>query len=201
MYVEDRVKTVNHSALYNIDAVHEAINNKKKLLFKYFDYNGKKVRVFRHNGEAYVTTPLSLMWDDEKYYLVAYDEEAEKIKNFRVDKMKEVSVSDKSADSKKYENFNPADYSRKIFGMYGGREELVTIECRDSLAGAVIDRFGIEPTFTTTDFGFKFSIRVMVSPTFFSWILGFGSDMRIVAPDNVKNELISKLREISENYQ
>jgi predicted DNA-binding transcriptional regulator YafY len=141
------------------------------------------------------------MWDDEKYYLVAYDEEAGIVKNFRVDKMKEVKVSDRDADGDRYEKFNPADYSRKIFGMYGGREELVTIECRETLAGAVIDRFGIEPTFTKTDFGFKLSIRVMVSPTFFSWILGFGADMRILAPESVKSELISKLREITDNYE
>ena len=84
---------------------------------------------------------------------------------------------------------------------YGGREELVTLECREKLAGVVIDRFGTEPLFIKTDFGFKFSMRVMVSPTFYSWVLSFGEDMRIVAPANVRSELVEILTRVKKNYE
>ncbi len=202
VYVEDRIKTVNPSSIYSIDAIHTAINEDKKLSFKYFDYNGEKKKIFRHNGEAYVVSPCALLWDDEKYYLVAYDEKEDIIKNFRVDKMQDTLVLD---DTRKrggaLDRFNPADYSRKIFGMYGGREELVTFECREKLAGAMIDRFGSDPVFHKTDFGFKFSMRVMVSPTFFAWVLGFGEDMRIISPENVKDELRDSLKRVLEYYQ
>jgi predicted DNA-binding transcriptional regulator YafY len=202
VYVEDRVKTINPSSLYSIDSIHAAINEKKKLTFKYFDYNGEKKKVFRHGGADYSVTPCALLWDDEKYYLVAYDEAAGLIKNFRVDKMQDVFPLDEPAlNNEIIENFNPADYSQKIFGMYGGREELVTIECRENLAGVMIDRFGSAPVFIKTDFGFKFSIRVMVSPTFFGWVLGFGEDLRILSPERVKNELCSTLRKIAEHYE
>ena len=202
VYVEDRIKTVNPASIYSIDAIHTAINEDKKLAFKYFDYNGEKKKVFRHNGEAYTVSPCALLWDDEKYYLVAYDEAESIIKNFRVDKMQDTAVL---KTSRKYdevlEKFNPADYSRKIFGMYGGREELVTLECREKLAGVMIDRFGTDPVFHKTDFGFKFSMRVMVSPTFFAWVLGFGEDMRIISPENVKDELRDSLKRVLEYYQ
>jgi len=84
--------------------------------------------------------------------------------------------------------------------MYGGREELVTLECREKLAGVIIDRFGTDPVFIKTEFGFKFSMRVMVSPTFFAWVLGFGEDMRILSPDAVKTKFVENLRKISANY-
>lgn len=201
VYVEDRIKTVNPSSIYSIDSIHAAINGDKKLSFKYFDYDGEKKKVFRHCGKSYVVSPCALLWDDEKYYLVAYDEEAELIKNFRVDKMQDtVLLALPRSRNKKTESFNPADYSKKIFGMYGGREELVTIECREKLAGPVIDRFGTDPVFNKTDFGFKFSIRIMVSPTFFAWVLGFGEDMRIVAPAEVKKEFLDNLMKIAGNY-
>lgn len=201
VYVEDRIKTVNPASIYSIDSIHAAINDSRKLRFKYFDYNGEKKKVFRHNGAPYVVSPCSLMWDDEKYYLVAYDEGEGIIKNFRVDKMQDVTVTEEGkSNNSVLEKFNPADYSRKIFGMYGGTEELVTLECRDRLAGAMIDRFGMALVFIKTDFGFKFSIRVMVSPTFFSWVLGFGTDMRVLAPDAVREKLLLNLREIAENY-
>ena len=202
VYVEDRIKTVNASSIYSIDSIHTAINGDKKLSFKYFDYNGKKEKVFRHAGDAYTVSPCALLWDDEKYYLVAYDEGEGIIKNFRVDKMQDVRVLDCACVSNSLtDNFNPADYSRKIFGMYGGREELVTLECRDKLAGVIIDRFGTDPVFIKTDFGFKFSMRVMVSPTFFSWVLGFGDDMRILSPDSVKKEFADNIRRISAYYE
>ena len=200
VYVEDRVKTQNNTSIYSVDSIHTAINGTRKLSFKYFDYNGEKKKVFRHGGASYKTTPCALLWDDEKYYLVAYDEEAGKIKNFRVDKMQDVIVLDEVGDNELLDKFDPAAYSKKIFGMYGGTEELVTIECREHLAGPVIDRFGTEPLFTKTDFGFKLSVRVMVSPTFFSWVLGFCEDMRIIAPENVKEEFRKNLQKIAKNY-
>ncbi len=201
VYVEDRIKTMNSSTIYSIDAIHTSINEDKKLSFKYFDYNGEKKKVYRHGGKPYTVSPAALLWDDEKYYLVAYDEDEKIIKNFRVDKMSDVVFLDKTRTRGEFlDKFNPADYSKKIFSMYGGREELVTVECREKLAGAVIDRFGTEPLFTKTDFGFKFTIRVMISPLFFAWIFGFGEDMRIVAPEPVKRELLEYLNKISGSY-
>ncbi len=201
VYIEDRVKTQSNSSIYSIDAIHISINEGRKLSFKYFDYNGEKKKVFRHGGAPYIVTPCALLWDDAKYYLVAYDEEAEKIKNFRVDKMQDVCPKDEPrVKNELVEKFDPGAYSKKIFGMYGGVEELVTIECREHLAGPMIDRFGTEPLFTKTDFGFRFSVRVMVSPTFFSWVLGFSRDIRIIAPENVKQEFKRNLQEIAGNY-
>ena len=201
VYVEDRVKTINPASIYSIDSIHAAINDNKKLEFKYFDYNGEKKKVFRHNGEPYVTSPISLIWDDEKYYLVAFDEREEIIKNFRVDKMQDTSLVDRPrAKNPLIDKFNPADYSKRIFVLYGGEEELVTIECREKLAGVVIDRFGSEVTFIKTEFGFKFSTRVMVSRTFYAWLLEFGDDVRLVSPDRVVDKFKENLRKIAEYY-
>jgi len=202
VYVEDRVKTENSGVLYTVDSIHRAINESKQIEFAYFDYTANKKKVLRHGGEKYKVSPKSLVWSEENYYLVAYDERAGLLKNFRVDKMQKTEISEDFcslvADSYK---LNPADYSRKIFGMYGGREELVTIEARERLAGVIIDRFGTSPTFIKTDFGFRVSLKVMVSPTFFSWVMGFGADMRIISPSYVREQMINTLREISKNYE
>ncbi len=201
VYVENRLKTVNNSTIYTIDAIHTSINDSKQLSFKYFDYNGEKKKVLRHGGAPYLVSPFALLWDDEKYYLVAYDENAEMVKNFRVDKMQEACVLDASATrGEAYARFDPADYSRKIFGMYGGREELVTFECRDPYAGVMIDRFGTDVHFITTDFGFKFSHRAMISPTFFGWLAELGTGVRIVSPEGVRVEFLEHIRRIAENY-
>ena len=130
------------------------------------------------------------MLSEGNYYLVAYEEESDLIKHFRVDKILDsVVISEKASSATKCEKFSPGDYSQKVFSMYGGREELVTIECREKLAGVMIDRFGTAPVFHKTDFGFKFTLRLMVSPTFFAWVMGFGKDVRILSPVSVRDEL------------
>lgn len=202
VYVEDRIKTANSATLYSIDSIHEAINNGKRLTFKYFDYNGNKDKVYRHDGKRYEVSPCALIWNDGNYYLVAYDETVDLIKNYRVDKMNETRVEKIGAsDSEKVKNFNPADYSVKIFGMYGGRDELVTLEFAESLAGVVIDRFGADHPFFKTDFGFKITLHVMVSPTFFAWVLGFGEKARIISPDPVRREFLEILEKTTKLYK
>ncbi len=202
VYVEDRVKTENPATIYSIDAIHEAINDKKKLSFMYFFYDCNKQKIYRNSGTPYTVTPCALLWNDENYYLVALDEGERIIKNFRVDKMEKTRVLDAAAaDSREVREFNPANYSKKIFGMYGGKEELVTLECSERLAGAMIDRFGMNLSFIKTDFGFKFSTRLMVSPQFYAWVLGFGAEIKLLSPNNVKEELVGKMQEILDNYK
>lgn len=201
VYVEDRVKTENSATLYSIDEIHRAINDNKRITFKYFDYNYKKEKVLRHDGKVYDVSPCALVWCDENYYLVAYDGAEDQVKNFRVDKMQSVMMSDESrSDSTRVTNFNASDYSKKIFGMYGGREELVTMEFDESLAGVVIDRFGSDLLFSKTERGFRVTSRVLVSPTFFAWVLGFGAKAEIISPASVREELRSNLRKMIERY-
>ncbi len=202
VFVEDRVKTMNDSSLINVDKIHKGISENKKITFRYFDYNVKKEKSFRHGGALYTVSPVALLWSDENYYLVAFDDKDAQSKHFRVDKMDSITVTDqpKSMEATS-ERFNSAEYSKKIFGMYGGREELVTLECRERLSGVIVDRFGLDHTFIKTDFGFKVALRVMISPNFFGWVLGFGKDVRIISPGAVKNELVRWLSDISEVYE
>ncbi len=201
VYVEDRVKTENSATLYIVDSIHRAINRGVQISFAYFDYNSDKQKQLRHGGERYLVSPKSLIWSDENYYLVAYDERAGLIKNFRVDKMLRVKLEDSSISiAAERQRLNAADYSRKIFGMYGGSEELVTLEVRERLAGVMIDRFGPSGSFIKTPFGFKTSVRVMLSPTFYSWVMSFGADVRILSPQYVRDDFLKRLSDISRIY-
>ncbi len=199
--VEDRVKTENGTTLYIVDSIHRAINQGRQISFQYFDYDIKKQKKLRHDGMRYQVSPKALMWSDDNYYLVAYDEVEGIIKNFRVDKMVKVKPLDdlRSIAADRY-GLNPADYSRKIFAMFGGKEELVTLEVKERLSGVIIDRFGMQNSFFETPFGFRTSVNVMVSPTFFSWVMSFGSDIRILKPDYVRDEFLDMLKKIGEVY-
>lgn len=197
VYVANRIKTMNESIYYAVDEIHEAISANRKISFQYFHWNEKKEKVLSHDGKIYSASPFALTWDDENYYMIAYDSEAKIVKHFRVDKMLNLRVLAESRDGIEiFENFDMALYSQKTFGMYGGEEENVTIRCKNVLAGVIIDRFGKDTLFTNvTDNFFEFHVKVAVSPTFLSWLMTFGSDMRIISPESVKRAYMELARE------
>ena len=143
VYVAGRIKNMNDSIYSTTDVVHKAIENNKMVRFQYFSWNIKKEPELRHDGAYYEVSPWALFWDNDKYYMVAYDFKDRKIKHYRVDKMLNVSITDKKR--KGVTAFNKLDkstYTQKHFGMFGGEEVTVTLECTNDMANVIVDRFG-----------------------------------------------------------
>lgn len=203
VYVSNRVKTMNESIYYMVDEIHEAILADVKISFQYFDWNEKKEKILRHNGKVYSLSPWALTWDDENYYLIAYDSKEARIKHFRVDKMTNLSLSEEARDGAAvFADFDMALYAQKTFGMFSGREEIVTLRCQNKLAGVVIDRFGSDTLlFKSDDAHFEVRVRVAVSPLFLSWVMNFGADMTVVAPESVRGDLVRLAKEVLEQYE
>lgn len=203
VFVANRIKTMNESIYYAVDEIHKAISADRQITFQYFDWNFKKEKQLRRDGRIYAVSPWALTRDDENYYMIAFDEESGIIKHYRVDKMQKIKVSaSKRLGEKLFENFDPAVYSGKTFGMYGGRDEQVTLRCRHSMAGIVVDRFGQDVIMYDVGNGFfEISVKVSVSPLFLTWIMNFGGDMMIVSPDSVIEEYIELARKAINIYQ
>ncbi len=203
VYVANRIKTMNESIYYTVDYIHEAIVENKKVSFNYFEWNEKKEKQLRHDGKRYIISPFALTWDDENYYLIGYDSEACKIKHYRVDKMLKMKVENEKRDGAElFSDFDMALYSKKTFGMFSGREDVVTIRCNNKLAGVVIDRFGEDVTIMPgNDDYFVFSVKVYISRQFFAWLMNFGSDMKILSPDYARDEFISLAKECLGQYE
>ena len=143
VYVSGRIKTMNESIYYTVDTIHNAISENRKIRFQYFQWNVKKEMELRHDGAYYHISPWGLSWDAENYYLIGYDSEAGKIKHYRVDKMLRLQMSDEKREGKEhFKKLDMADYAKKSFGMFGGREEKVKLLVENTLAGVIIDRFG-----------------------------------------------------------
>ena len=197
VYVVNRIKTANESIYYNVDSICSAISENKKISFKYFEWNTKKEKQLRKNGEKYVVSPWSLTWDDENYYLVAYETESDMIKHYRVDKMLNIDSINEMRDGKNsFKEFDMALYAKKVFGMFRGEEETVTLRCESELIGVIIDRFGKDITVFPDDDGyFKVNVNVAVSPVFLSWVFEFGERMTIVSPRGV----INRFKEMAQN--
>lgn len=190
VYVANRIKTHNESIYYNIDALHSAILRSSRITFQYFDWTPDKTRALRHDGHLYDVSPWALTWDDENYYLIAYDSAVGDIRHYRVDKMLRITATGQPRDGRdKFRDFDMAVYSSRTFGMFGGQLECVVLDCADELAGVIIDRFGQDVTIVRREGHFETTVNVMVSPMFLSWVVSFGGRMKILSPGTVKNAM------------
>lgn len=203
VYVAGRVKTENERIYYNIDTIYKAIAENKKISFTYLKWGLDKTLKPRKEGEKYVVSPWALIWQDENYYLAAYDSRAGQIKHYRVDKMGSVSLTTEKREGKEqYEKINLAEYTKQTFGMYGGVEEIVTLRLSDKLIGVIMDRFGKETDVRKLEEGyFQVRIKAVVSGQFFGWLAGLGGDVNIISPSEVKDKYIAWLREVLENQK
>ena len=201
VYINDRVKTMNESVYYNVDDIHTAINQDKKIRFKYYKWDINKKLVPRHNGDWFVVSPWALTWDDENDYLVAFDDLDHRIKHYRVDKMMRISIEKEKRDGKEaFKNFDMAEYSKATFGMYQGQKTKVKIRLANYMCGVFIDRFGKDITFRPVDNEHsELHVDVNVSPQFFGWIFSLGKDVKVVGPEEVVEELRAKTEEFLEN--
>ena len=202
VYVKNRIKTMNESIYYNIDAIQSGISQNKKIQFKYFEYTVQKTRHYRKNGAFYVVSPFAMTWDDENYYLVAFDSQAGIIKHYRVDKMTEISSTEEDRDGlDAYQALDMAVYARKVFGMFSGEEESVQLRFENHLVGAVLDRLG-QDVFIIADGDDHFTVRadVVVSPQFFAWVTGFGAAAQIIGPNDVVEKMRQHINSVAALY-
>lgn len=203
VFVNDRIKAMNESIYYNVDTLNLAINQNVAINFKYYEWNVKKELILRENGLKNNISPWALLWDDENYYLVAYDAQADQIKHYRVDKMREIVITDQLRSGEDlFQAFDSGRYAKKVFGMYGGKEENVTIEFENHMIGVVLDRFGTDLMIIPSEENhFRIHVDIEVSNMFLSWIMGLGGGARILGPDRVVDKLKNEIQRMQKQYQ
>lgn len=203
VYVANRIKTDNSNVYYNINDIHQAINENSQIAFDYYEWTLQKKMELRPNGQKDCISPWALMWDDENYYMVAYEGQSAQIKHYRVDKMRNIRIEEQPRDGKKaFESFDMAVYAKKVFSMFTGEEQNVKIEFDNRLIGVVIDRFGKDIMIIPKGADkFVINVKVNVSNMFFSWIIGLGDGAKILEPQSVVDKLRMEIKRLNEQYQ
>lgn len=203
VYVTERIKTMNESIYYNVDVIHTAISANSKITFQYFQWDIHKRMVLRKEGALYEVSPWALSWNDENYYLIAFDSNEDKIKHFRVDKMLHIDVKDEKREGReRFKKFDMAVYAKKMFGMFGGEEQIVKLECVNPLAGVVIDRFGKDVLISKVDDEhFSVNVKVAVSRQFLAWVIALGEGVKIVGPESVKQQMREEADRLVRQYR
>ena len=187
--VDGKNKVDNSQILMIVDAINDAINQKRKIRFQKVEYNVKKERVIHHGGEQYTFSPYSLVWDGDFYYVVGWSDKYQSVGSHRVDRiylrpeiLSEAAIpAPVGFDVNKYINTN--------FRMYNAPRREVELVCDNGVMDAIIDRFGPNVDIYACDQqNFRVIAEVAVGTVFFNWIFGFGGKVWIKAPEDVKQQ-------------
>lgn len=188
IYMGGTPKPENEGIYYNVDTIHNAVQKKQQITFRYFEYTPKKEKILKHDGYKYRFSPYAMIWNRDCYYAVGWSEKHGKIAQFRVDRMTAVEPLEQTAVQTL--DFDPAEYVRKVFGMYPDNLCTVELLCDNEVMRSVIDRFGENVrTETVDEQHFRATVEVAPSPPFFSWIFTFGGKIRIISPLTVLEEM------------
>lgn len=198
VYVVNRVKTHNERLYYAVDGLSTAINEGKKVTFRYFDWTAEGGKAYRRDGALYETNPVALCVD-RHYYLVAYDPAICDYRHYRVDRMEGLTVTDTARDPLP-EGFELGNYVRRIFDMFNGRTETVQLRFDRSLINVVIDRFGADAHLRPDGDGVAVTAPVEVGPTFFGWLFQLGTQAELVGPEAIRREFRDYCAAVLEAY-
>ncbi len=200
LYAEDRAKHANEQIYYIVDALNEAINRGKKVAFRYFRYDSLKRRQPRNSGKPYVFSPYVLIWNGDYYYVVGHSDKHDKIVSYRLDRiLSRPEILDEDAVPAP-EGFSGADFARTMVHMFSSGVDTVELLCDNELMDAIIDRFGLDVQTRKYDAThFVAEVNTAVSHVLYSWIFGFGSRVKILAPDYVRRQYTDMLADAYEN--
>ena len=197
--VSGRVKSMNETIYYNVDAIQEAIGQNRQIAFRYFDWgiDGKR----RYRDKNYQASPYGLCQDNENCYLLALSPR-HGVTSYRVDRMTDIRLSEeKRIPCPELTGKNLTAHANKLFQMFSGDAITVKMRFHRDLTNVVMDRFGRNTMLIPDgEDHFVFTVDVAVSPMFLSWVIGFGSKAKILHPQSVIDECCSLCRQAMEQY-
>lgn len=198
--LDKRVKSMNDRIFKNLDSIYSAISTNSQITFQYMRWNPQRKFDLMRSGKEFAASPYAVSMSEDNYYLVAFDSRTNGLRHYRIDKMQSIKLTYEAREGKEhFESFDMVEYSQKTFGMFGGAEEVVSLEAPNNLAGVFIEKFGesvrIRPSLEKKEH-FVARFTVQISPQFYGWLSGLGADVKILSPVSVRDNYIEHLKNI-----
>ena len=206
VHLVDRISTINKDTIDNIDKIKMSLSKQVKIRFTYLKYTLQSLtkQVERRHGNEYVVSPYAMLINEGNYYILAVEDKSKKLLTYRIDRMRKIKLTaDPRDETDESKSLDLQDYTRRVFSMYGGRKERVTLRFVNGLLDTVVDRFGVHDVIYNQEDKTHFSITstVEISDQFFGWLCGLGKKVMIMSPDSVVQEFENHIEKIQKLYQ
>ncbi|WP_262176500.1 helix-turn-helix transcriptional regulator [Saccharococcus sp. Marseille-Q5394] len=183
-----------------VELLHEAINDKRVVTFQYGRYGTDLQFSFSNIGDYYQVHPLALVWNNNRYYLVALYNLEDEIRQYRLDRMRNVRILDGHYVPDAY--FNLHEYTSNMFHIFDG--DFISLEAKfaNPLINTVIDRFGADANINDQQDGtFLLKVKVGMSESLIRWLFRWGGDVKVIHPEELVSRMIEEAQKVIEQYQ
>lgn len=183
----------------NIDQVHRAISKRKVLAYRYGRYNVDKEFVYGRDGTFYYVEPYALIWQNDNYYLIGRFKETDEMRHYRLDRIREITISEESFVRQPFEL---QEYVDQSFMMFAGEEIRIKIRFDNNLINVVLDRFGHEAAIQKDgEDHFILSTKAKLSDGLVNWILTWGDQAKVLSPDHLIDRVKTNVENLMTLYQ
>ncbi len=207
VFFDPNIKCKNEEIYYNIDKLNTAIKEEKQVTLKYSSRVLSSGREIEKKTKEMVINPYALTWQDDHYYLVGNYAKYDNLIHLRVDRINSVEITETpsrhfSEVSEYTDFFDIADYTEKLFSMYGGELYDVEFCCKKAIIEQVLDRFG-ENIFikNVTEDTFSFKTKLSLSEAVVTWILNFGENITVKSPEILREMIKLRIGNVLKNYE
>ena len=207
IYIDSSSKTHNEELFYNIDRINTAIKDGKKIKFTYSKKILREGKQIALESKTRIISPYAMTWQLDYYYLIGNYEKYDNLMNLRIDRIHSVEVLDEqvrpfSEVSDYSDTFDVADYTKKLFGMFGGNMQDVKLRCSNKILEQVTDRFGDNIFITNvTDQTFDFTIKAAISDALVTWITNYADMIEVIKPAELRDKIIDRVERILKIYK
>ncbi len=206
VYIDKGHKRKNEEIYYTIDTLHNAIAKRQKVKFVYSNISVSEDLKPVLNEREFTVSPYALIWSNDHYYLVCNNANYDNLMHARIDRMKSVTCTDEpwrhfSEVCGYKDSFDSADYAGKLFNMFSGTAQTVTLRCANRFLEEIVERFGenIRISSRNAD-NFTAEINVITGEGFLSWLLQHGNSVEVLRPAQLRAVVAQRAADVAALY-
>jgi len=196
----------------DVAKLHTAIIQRHPIRFYYgsyeFDDRGQVVFLLRERSSVpeprlYDMEPYELYWHGGRYYVTGVQSDGN-FRHYRLDRMVDLTVCEErtfyrdTRCEKKIRNV-----LERTFNMYSGVVMTVELQVNEKLLNVFVDKFGKEePTYRhdREEKVFYFKHRVLSSDGLLIWLLGLGSQVKVLHPPSLVDAMRQEIQAMHALY-
>ncbi len=168
----------------SFETIKQAILQAKKIKFVYFNSYGEKSKR--------KVEPLQICFKYNAWYLFAYDDHKQDYRMFKLSRIKDIEITERSFDRKRSEKRQ--DSSRKV------KTISFVMEVSREMAYRVYDEFEESNIEIMENGNFRISAQYPENDWVYGYILSFGEYAKVLYPEALKNIVREKLYKSIKNY-
>ena len=190
--------------MYALDALNDAIDQRKKVSFTYNTY-GTDLKLHPRRQEPYIVNPYQIVANNGRYYLIGNYDKYDNVSHYRIDRMTSVCMLDErrkpvSAVVDFKNGFSLPKHMAEHIYMFSGKSVCVKMVAKKHLMNELVDWFGKDFKIRR-EFEDEMLVEVKCNEAAMRfWALQYGPYVEVLEPAELREVIRESIAEMYEKY-